>query len=93
MSSSDDQERFRHLPPRVRPTETESPASRPQWAPETDETVSFGPAGRVRAFSDLADGLTSAHLSKTKRRFGTAVVFLILGLTIAALVVGWLSRG
>ena len=66
--------------------------SRSRKKREPDETVGFSPAGHVRGLSDFADGVTSGHVSKAGRRIGTALVLLILALTVGAALVGLLSR-
>ena len=79
---------YRRLPPRVRPTGSEQDVSPPPPLPEVKETVSFTPAGQVRAYEQLAEAATSAP----RRSWPRAVVLAILGLNVLILLGLWLSQ-
>ncbi|MEJ3748560.1 hypothetical protein WEI85_35425 [Actinomycetes bacterium KLBMP 9797] len=73
--------RFRRLPPRVRPTGTEQDVSGPPPTREVKPVSALSPAGGVQAYEQVADYLAGAPRASWRR----TALLVVLGLNGLAL--------
>jgi hypothetical protein len=82
-----DGNRYRRLPPRVRPTGTEQDVSPPQPVSEVKYVSALSPAGGVQAYEQLADYMTTAPRRSGRRIVALAILGLgLLGAVVSAVV-------
>jgi hypothetical protein len=75
-------DKYRRLPPRVRPTGTEQDVSPPAPTAEVKYVSHLSPAGGVQAYEQLAEYMTTAP-----RRSGRRIAALVIvGLALLAVV-------